>query len=221
MATSLRCMLHFFLHNFKPLSTRSTSKLNTGHIFLHHPFCACPLICSLNMKLVCTSTQLFLCPFLHAPTGNCLNCSTCVLALHMGTSEIAITWTQPTCSDVVPDHYLIQWVPEDPSTRVPVLTSDPIAISTSSNTYNISSLAPNTKYVISLLVVDVCGRMIAASPTARTNGECTGKRLFWICIGNFLCDFMLVMPPDPVWTCTYAWSSTKCSVRSVFGHDQS
>ena len=118
------------------------------------------------------------CPFL--PTGNRLNCSTCILALHTETSEIALIWAQLTCSDVMPDHYLVQWVPEGSST--PVLTSDPIT--TSSNSYNITSLAPNTAYVISLLVVDVCGGMTAASLTARTNGECTGKRLFCICIYN-------------------------------------
>ena len=136
-----------------------------------------------------------------APTGSRLNCSICVLALHMKTSEITITWAEPICSDV-PDHYVIQWVPEDPSTCAPVLTSDPIAITTSSNTYNITSLAPNTAYVISLLVVGVCGRMTAASLTARTNGECTGKRLLWVCIVYFLCGFMFVMSPNPVLACT-------------------
>ena len=139
----------------------------------------------------------------------------------MGTSEITITWAQPTCSDVVPDHYLVQWVPEDPSARAPVIMSDPIAITASNNTYNITSLSPNTKYVISLLVVDVCGGMTAASLTAWTNDECTGKRLLWICIVNFLCGFMFVMPPDPVPACTYTWSSTMYSHKSEFGHDQS
>lgn len=166
------------------------------------------------MKSLCTCAQLTLCPF---------------LLLQVTAWTVQLVCTCPSYGDLW-NHYHVgpahlQWCctrsPPSTSARAPVFTSDPIAITASNNTYNIASLSPNTKYVISLLVVDVCGGMTAASLTARTNGECTGKRLFWICIGNFLCDFMLVMPPDPVWTCTYAWSSTKCSVRSVFGHDQS
>ena len=78
----------------------------------------------------------------------------------------------------MPDHYLVHWVPEGSTT--PVFTSDRIV--TSSNSYNITSLAPNTAYVISLLVVDICGRMTMANLTTRTDdGERTGYRLFCLC----------------------------------------
>ena len=120
-------------------------------------------------------------PFHQSPVGNRLSCSATVSIVDIGTSQIAITWTQPTCSELMPDHYLVQWVPEGSST--PVL-SDPIA--TSNNSYNITNLAPNMRYAISLLVVDFCGPTTAASLTAITNSELICLRLFnmgfWVII---------------------------------------
>ena len=103
-------------------------------------------------------------------TGNLLNCSANVFVTDIGSFTVSLSWTQPVCSDVIPMHYLVQWIQESTSRleRSGVIPN-------SANSYNISSLRANTVYDFNLVVVDDCGNMTAGRQTARTlelNGKC-------------------------------------------------
>lgn len=103
---------------------------------------------------------------LSTPTVNRLSCSATISIVDTGSSEITISWTPPSCSVGTPDNYQVQ--ARDGSALVYNVT-----VATSSVNHTITSLNSGTSYVISLLVVDDCGPVEAASRNATTNSECT------------------------------------------------
>ena len=87
--------------------------------------------------------------------------------VHTGISSITVNWTQPSCSDGLPMHYLVQWLPDTVSVEIFVSESN----------YTITPLDSNTYYDITLLVVDDCGRMAVANLRERTAaGEYVSER---------------------------------------------